>query len=154
MRIPSRYSRGRRGNLKLELTPMIDCVFLLMVYFIWTSSFAIVEDVLPSRLSVAAGTTNQPVDEPPPPEADFDNVVVRILYTGAEPTWTINDTPVPSLAGVRGQLEAIAGIKRDAPVILHPDPEVELGDVIEVYDVARIVGFDRVQFAASAVAGR
>jgi biopolymer transport protein ExbD len=128
---------------------MIDCVFLLMVYFIWTSSFDVVENVLPSRLSIAAGTSQTPTNEPPPPEADFDDVIVRVLYTGAEPAWTVNETPVGSLDDLRGQLATIAGIKRDAPVILHPDPEVDLGSVIEVYDLARIVGFERVQFAAS-----
>lgn len=149
MKIPSRYSGGKGRELKLELTPMIDCVFLLMVYFIWTSSFGIVEDILPSRLSVAAGTSQTPTNEPPPPEADFENVVVRVLHTGAEPAWTVNSVPVGSLEELRGQLATIAGIKRDAPVILHPDPEVDLGYVIEVYDLARVVGFERVQFAAS-----
>jgi biopolymer transport protein ExbD len=149
MRIPSRYSSGRARQLKLELTPMIDCVFLLMVYFIWTSSFAIVENILPSRLSVAAGTSQTPTTDPPPPEADFDNVIVRILYTGRDPAWTVNESPVGSLEDLRGQLASIAGIKRDAPVILHPDPEVDLGSVIEVYDLSRLVGFEKVQFAAS-----
>jgi biopolymer transport protein ExbD len=149
MRVPSRYNAGKSRELKLELTPMIDCVFLLMVYFIWTSSFEIIEDVLPSQLSVAAGTSQTPTNEPPPPEADFDNVVVRVIYTGAEPSWTVNGTPIGGLADLRGQLATIAGIKRDAPVVLHPDPEVELGHVIEVYDLARIAGFQKVQFAAS-----
>jgi biopolymer transport protein ExbD len=149
MRVPSRYSGGRSRELKLELTPMIDCVFLLMIYFIWTSSFGIVEDVLPSRLSVIAGTGQTTTNQPPPPEADFDNVVVRVIHTGAEPAWTVNSTPVGSLEELRGQLAAIAGVKRDAPVILHPDPEVDLGHVIEVYDLARLAGFEKVQFAAS-----
>lgn len=149
MRIPSRHTGGHARELKLELTPMIDCVFLLMVYFIWTSSFAVVEDILPSRLSVAAGVSDTPLDQPPPPEADFDNVVVRLLFTGAQPAWTVNNVPVGSLADLQAQLGAIANIKRDAPVILHPDPEVDLGHVIEVYDLARIAGFERVQFAAS-----
>ena len=149
MRVPSRHSSGKSRELKLELTPMIDCVFLLMVYFIWTSSFQVIEDVLPSQLSVAAGTGQSPTNEPPPPEADFDNVLVRVIHTGAEPSWTVNGTPIGTLADLRGQLAAIAGIKRDAPVVLHPDPEVELGYVIEVYDLARIAGFQKVQFAAS-----
>lgn len=149
MRIPSRHPGGKGRELKLELTPMIDCVFLLMVYFIWTSSFGIVEDVLPSRLSVAAGASATSTSEPPPPEADFDNVVVRVIHTGADPAWTVNGTPVGSIEDLRGRLGAVANIKRDAPVILHPDPEVDLGHVIEVYDLARLVGFERVQFAAS-----
>ncbi|MBW8886081.1 MAG: biopolymer transporter ExbD, partial [Planctomycetia bacterium] len=35
MRIPSNY-RDRRP-VELQLTPMIDCVFLLMIYFLWSS---------------------------------------------------------------------------------------------------------------------
>ena len=37
----------------------------------------------------------------------------------------------------------------DAPVILHPDPEVPLGHVIDLYDLARLIGFAKIQFAAS-----
>ena len=40
MRWPSPF-RDRRPAVELQLTPMIDCVFLLMVYFLWSSSFAI-----------------------------------------------------------------------------------------------------------------
>ena len=83
-------------SVELQLTPMIDCVFLLMIYFIWSSSFAIAEMSLPSRLSAAAGRKRQrqACGEPPPPEADFPNVVVRILWNGAAAIWTVNDTPV------------------------------------------------------------
>jgi len=92
-----------------------------------------------------AGST----DAPPPPEADFEDVVVRVLWQGSAPTWTVNDTPVPSLVALKQSLAQVAHIKRNAPVILHPDPEVPLGNVIEVYDISRLVGFDKVQFAAS-----
>ena len=55
----------------------------------------------------------------------------------------------PPCAQTRAQLEVIAGVKRDVPVILHPDQDVPLGDVIDLYDLARLVGFDQIQFAAS-----
>lgn len=131
------------------MTPLIDVVFLLLVFFIWTASSQIAESVLPSSVSMAAGT--QPSDAPitPPPEADFDNVVVRILLVEGRPAWQVNDTPLVSLAAVRDTLAAIAAIKPDAPVILHPDPPVPLGDVIDVYDLSRQQGFDKVQFAAA-----
>ena len=41
------------------------------------------------------------------------NVIVRVLHTGAEPAWTVNDVPLGSLQDLRAQLQAIAGIKRD-----------------------------------------
>ena len=149
MRWPSPF-RDRRTQVELQLTPMIDCVFLLMVYFIWSSSFAIAEKTLPSQLSAqqsGSGTPNP--NEPPPPEADFDDIVIRILWTGRSSAWQVNDSPVASLAELRTMLVAIARIKADAPVILDPDQNVPLGDVIDVFDLSRVAGFEKVQFAAS-----
>jgi len=54
MRRPSVFAAQRR-ELEIKMTPMIDVVFLLLVFFIWTSSFHIVENVLPSRLTVLLG---------------------------------------------------------------------------------------------------
>src|SRR5207244_9364729 len=73
MRIPSPF-RDRRAKVELQLTPMIDCVFLLMIYFLWSSSFAIAVMALPSKLSQTGGSGRGPSNEPPPPEADFDNI--------------------------------------------------------------------------------
>ena len=147
MRCPSTFSR--RTPVELQLTPMIDCVFLLMIYFLVASSFTISEQMLPSQLSAVTGSGSSNVDLPPPPEKDFEDVVVRILWQENSPTWTVNETPVASLAQLKASLAQVARIKRDAPVILHPDPDVPLGNVIDVYDLSRIVGFEKVQFAAS-----
>ncbi len=148
MRRPSIFT-GRRGELDVKMTPMIDVVFLLLVFFVWTASFQIVEEILPSNLTAVAG--NQPVnpDEPPPPEEDFDKIVIRVMWADQQPLWRINEQHAASLGQLRTRLEAIASIKRDAPVILHPDGEVPLGDVIDVYDLTRLVGFEKIQFAAS-----
>jgi biopolymer transport protein ExbD len=130
------------------MTPMIDVVFLLLVFFVWTASFQIVEYVLPSQVSEpAAGAAAS--DEPPPPEADFHDVVVRILWLQGAPRWRVNDQEFDSLQAVRTKLESIHAILREAPLIIHPDEETPLGHVIDVYDVTRQVGFDKVQFAVA-----
>jgi biopolymer transport protein ExbD len=148
MRTPSIFNRGRR-EISISMTPMIDVVFLLLIFFLWNVGAQVTEYVLPSRLSAAAGTSERPQLDEPPPEADFDAVVIRILWTGDAPAWTVNDAPIATLAEVRTHLATIAQIKRDAPVILDPDPQVPLGDVIDVYDAARLEKFEKVQFAAS-----
>ena len=153
MRWPSPF-RDRRPAVELQLTPMIDCVFLLMVYFIWSSSFAIVEMSLPSELSAqqtGSGPANP--DVPPPPEADFERIVVRIVSGNGGPAWQVNDAPVASLVELRGALAAVARIKHDAPVVLDPDPNVPLGDVIDVFDLSRLVGLEKIQFATSVGGG-
>ena len=149
MRWPSPF-RDRRASVELQLTPMIDCVFLLMVYFLWSSSFAIVELSLPSELSAEqSGSGPASPDEPPPPEADFDRIVVRLLATESGPAWLVNDAPMATLAELGSTLASIARIKRDAPVILEPDPAVPLGDVIDVFDLSRLAGLEKIQFATS-----
>ncbi|MFP6752801.1 MAG: biopolymer transporter ExbD [Pirellulaceae bacterium] len=137
---------ARRESLEIKMTPMIDVVFLLLVFFVWTASFQVVEYLLPSELSTLPG--NQAALEEPPPEADFEDVVIRIHWTGDQPGWTINDQQADSLAQLHQRLQAIAQVKQDAPVILHPDEEVPLGDVINVFDLSRLTGFEKIQFVA------
>lgn len=147
MRRPSQMvTSGRQIDMDSAMTPMIDVVFLLLVFFVWTSSFQIVEQILPSELSSQLGSEPSELDAPPP-EKDFDDVVVRIGWNGEVPNWKINDQQVDSKAGLRERLGIIAGIKTDAPVILHPDQIVPLGFVIEAYDVAKLAGFEEVSFA-------
>ena len=148
MRRPSPYI-DRRGDLEIQMTPMIDVVFLLLVFFLWTASFHIVEHVLPSHLSEVVGSAPATTDQPPPPQEDFDKVVIRVQWVNGGPAWRINDMAVGNVQQVRSRLEAIALIKRDAPVILHPDPDVPLGHVIDLYDITRLIGFEQIQFAAS-----
>jgi len=147
MRLPD--SNARRGReLEIKLTPMIDVVFLLLVFFIWNARLQKLEYVLPSQLSTATGNQEAEAVEPPP-EADFDDVVVRIRWLNQQPSWSINENPVASLEQLQQRLKMIQRIKTDAPVILHPDKQVPLGHVIDVYDRSRSAGFDRIQFAAS-----
>ena len=148
MKRPSVFS-GRRENVEIKMTPMIDVVFLLLVFFVWTASFQVVENILPGRLSEVTGSEPTPVDQVPPPEEDFDHVVIRIRWVVGAPKWQVNDAEMPTLVALRERLSAISSIKSDAPVILHPDAEVPLGHVIDAFDSARVAGFEQVQFAAT-----
>ena len=148
MRRPTVFNQ-RESTLDVMMTPMIDVVFQLLIFFLWTAGFQIAEQVLPSSVSTAAGTQPSTADSPPPPEADFDDVVIRILWSDGQPAWLVNQTPVATLSEVRRTLAGLAQIKPDAPVILHPDPGVPLGHVIDLYDITRLEGFQKVQFAAS-----
>jgi biopolymer transport protein ExbD len=149
MKVPN-SSQRRGGAMEINMTPMIDMVFLLIVYFVWTSGDLAQEMLLPSRISEQSGTAAATSTDTPPPEADFDPVVVRVSWQGDAPLWRVNDQPLGSLDELRDVLQKLADIKRDAPVILHPDPEVPLGSVIDVYDLSRVIGFEKIQFATAA----
>ncbi|MEA1952290.1 MAG: biopolymer transporter ExbD, partial [Planctomycetota bacterium] len=46
MRRPS-YHREGRERLDVKMTPMIDVIFLLLIFFVCTASFQMLEEVLP-----------------------------------------------------------------------------------------------------------
>ncbi|MCE2792337.1 MAG: ExbD/TolR family protein [Planctomycetota bacterium] len=149
MKVPSSYIRSGSSVSNSEtMTPMIDVVFQLLIFFVWTSSFQVIEQVLPSSLSAATGKQQSELEQPPP-EADFDQVVIRIGWDGSMPSFRINDAPVPSLAEIRSSLERLHAVKQDATVILHPDPAVPLEHVINCYDQAKQVRFEKVSFAVN-----
>ncbi len=140
--------KGTQIDMDSAMTPMIDVVFLLLVFFVWTASFQVVEHVLNTDMSTQVGTA--PIEnQDPPPEKDFDDVVVKIGWDGVAPTWKINTEPVASLDVVKEKLELISGIQNTAKLIVAPEPPVPLGYVIQAYDVANLVGFDAVSFAVN-----
>ncbi len=138
--------RSRDNDLDSMMTPMIDVVFLLLIFFIWTTSMAAIEYILPSQVSAQLG--NQPANiNDPPPEMDFQDVVVKIAWDGSDASWFINNVRFGSIDQVDEQLQSIAQVKLDAPVIVHPEKIVPVGLVIEVFDVAKLAGFSQVSFA-------
>jgi biopolymer transport protein ExbD len=147
MRRPELHQRTR-GDLEISMTPMIDVVFLLLVFFVWTASFQVVENMLPTSLLAVAGTQATELAEPAP-DLDFDEIVIRLIWEGRALRWQINNLRVATLEEVRSRLDQIAAIRQSATVILHPDQEVPIGDVVDVYDQARLAGFKQVQFATS-----
>ncbi len=150
MRRPSPLvQRGSNDtDMNSTMTPMIDVVFLLLVFFVWTASFQIVEQILPTDLSEQLGSdVAQDVD--PLPEDDFEKIVVRINWDGANPAWSINSEAVGSIDEVKSFLAGVAKVKLNATVILHPESIVPLGHVIQAYDVAKSVGFVKVSFAVN-----
>jgi biopolymer transport protein ExbD len=148
VRRPSPFT-DRRDPVDIKMTPMIDVVFLLMIYFIWSSNTGIAEQLLPSSLSPPTTGVGNTSPDTPPPLDDFEPVVVRVVLVNGEVGWRVNETPMPSFAELQIKLTTLARIKRDAPIVLHPDPEVPLGHVIDVFDLSRLIGFEKVQFAVN-----
>jgi len=148
MRRPSIFTE-RREPLDVKMTPMIDVVFLLLIFFVWTASFHIVEHILPSSVSEPDGNDSLSPHEPPPREADFHDVVVRVLWANGRVSWRVGEETLNDLAGVEAKLARIFQANAEAPVIIDPDNATPLGHVIDVYDLSRRVGFGEVQFAAA-----
>ena len=134
-------------DIDQAMTPMIDVVFLLLVFFVWTASFQVIEQILPSELSSQIGNQQSPLT--PPPIKDFDDIIITLSYDGQQPAWTLNKQPITRIAEIERRLTNIASVNAAAPVILHPQPNVPLEFVIQSYDAAKLSGFTKVSFAVN-----
>ena len=143
MKIPSVHSPSSE-RADVAMTPMIDVVFLLRIFFVWTASFKIVEMTLPSQLTEMVGAgANQEVKLE---EEDFESVIVRIQQDNQQVQWMVNYQPTSSLADVRERLRMVATIRSDLPVLIDPAEQIQLGFVLDVFDIARDAGFQNIQF--------
>lgn len=141
MRAPSAFSRDN-SRADVAMTPMIDVVFLLLIFFVWTASFQVVEALLPSELAppTAVGSTTDLKNE------DFERITVQLTLLNGKVNWRVNGQPITGLVALSERLKLLAGIRADLPVVIDPAEEVPLGDVIDVYDAARNAGLANIQF--------
>lgn len=137
-----------RNRLEVQMTSMIDVIFLLLIFFVCTASFNPPEQLLPTHLDAPGSIeTNQP----PPEIEDLDRIIIHLGLRKGRPTWAINDQPNASLRAVGDWLRTMAqNVKPDIPVILDIDLDVPMEHAINLYDTSRAARLTNIQFAASA----
>ena len=132
------------------MTPMIDVVFLLLVFFLWTSSFEQPEFAMPSAFAepASAGRSTTVTEVPPEP---LDEIIIRLRDQGGgqPPAIQMNEQTFASTAALAARLRAILDLGVLPPVIIDPDESIKIGAAIEIYDLARQIGFERVMLTAS-----
>ena len=145
MRLPQ--AQGPR-SIELKMTPMIDVVFLLLVFFVWTSSFDLPEFDLQASIArppvggLESDELNEEIEE-------FDEIVIQLNQVEGQLIIYLNDEMVSSIDSLTEKLQSVqVGIQ--PPVIIDPSDTVTVGNAVKVYDVARQTGSDRVLFAARA----
>jgi biopolymer transport protein ExbD len=144
MRLPR---TDHRNAAELQLTPMIDVVFLLLIFFVWTSSFELPEFDLPSAIAETSAGASPTNDEQPRTEP-FDELVVRLSSNNSSVAIELNGQLLSDVNELRRRLEAILALGVQPPVIIDPAPDITMNLAVQVYDHARLAGADRVLFAA------
>lgn len=138
----------RRGNaIELNLTSMIDVIFLLLIFFVCTSSFQEPEKSLPTRVNdqgaIASETQTQE-------ERVLGKIVARVAVApSGRIEYAVDGKRVESLADVEAILGELQQIDPTVPVIVDPDGAAPIENVLDVYDCARRVGLSKIKFAAS-----
>ncbi len=152
MKAPALPRRGGGNPIGAVMTPMIDVVFLLLVFFLCTSSFEEPEQNLAASLVVAQQTPGAGAAMTPPPELEDVKIVGEMR--GDSTLWTVNGgRQTTDLAELTTLLKQLAAIDRALPVTIDAGAAVPMRDVVGAYDAARAAGFGRVLLAADALPG-
>jgi biopolymer transport protein ExbD len=128
-----RETRGRRRvEPRLELTPLIDVVFLLLIFFLITTSFVQSDDQqLPLNLPRAAAG-----------EAPTKGEKIT-LFVQKDGSLQIGDEQVRA-GEVRKRLEELYKADPSVQLNVKGDRDTAYGSVTTLIDEAREVGFEKV----------
>lgn len=119
--------RSRRRpveDIKLDMTPMIDCVFQLLIFFLVSMKF---EDII-AHLDVyrPSPDPNRPVTPPP----DTEMVTIGVFSDG----FTINDKPM-GLESLDRMLNKLAGYSQTQTILIKCAPDSPHQKLIELLDL-------------------
>ena len=123
---------------ELNLTPLIDVVFLLLIFFMVSTTF---DKDARIKVELPQAATQ---DEQPTEQKQLDITVDakgRFYVNQQEVINTDTDT-------LKRAIEKAAGERRDLPVIINADARATHQSVIQVMDAASQLGFVHMTFAA------
>lgn len=127
------------------MTPMIDVIFQLLIFFLCTSNFLQPENMLTTTLALPGAI--QSADAIPPELQDIDEIVIE-LFVQPQLSWRMAGREYESLEAIGTTLKALGDQQPEAPIILDISGDAALGYVIDLYDLCRQCGLSRIQFAA------
>ena len=121
---------------EINITPMLDVVFIMLIFFIVTTSF-----VRESGLDISRPqeSNQQTVEE------DLGQILVEI---NAASRIMVNKREVGSNA-VRANLEREQARQPKAPLIIASNPDANIESLVLVLDAANLIGIDEISVATT-----
>ena len=132
------FRHARRPDVSINLTPLIDVVFLLLIFFMVSTSF--------SEL------TQLTVNLPEADGASAPDEIGLVVVIDSAGNVTVGGDPVPNEAeGLYHALAAAVSGNGDVPVTLSADAMTPHQYVVTVLDVASLLGLQRVTIATESM---
>ena len=123
----------RRGQTEVSLTPLVDIVFILLIFFLITSTFVQnpgIEVDLPK-------STNSPT------AIESDNIIMAVTKNGV----VIHEGKTMSADQLRKRLAEHYKVQADQLIVIQADSAAAHGKVVELMDLAQSTGFSRLAIA-------
>lgn len=121
----------------IDLTPLIDMVFILLIFFLVTSSFIRESAIAVERPKAATAVPNE-VSR------------VTLTITADSQIW-LNDTPV-DIRLLRSRLEQMGLSGAQGSAVILADAATPTGLLVKTMDQLRLAGITAISVAASSVA--
>ena len=129
-----RYSQQVEEEPGIDLTPMLDVVFIMLIFFIVTSSF----------IKESGVEVNRPQAETAAAQ-DTGNILIDV--TADVQVWL--EKQVVDVRSVRAHVERMRQEQPEGVVVVQADQDARTGLVVKVMDQARLAGVPDVVLAAS-----
>jgi biopolymer transport protein ExbD len=131
-----KFQRNLKAEVSIDLTPLIDVVFLLLIFFMVSTSFSRESNLL-VNLPEASGEVTEEVAL---------QIEVLIARNGS---YTVNGQPLAdnTAATLLQAVEAIAAGDNSLPLTITADAETTHQSVVTAMDVAARLGFSRLSIA-------
>lgn len=123
---------GTRKNdeSNVDLTPMLDVVFILLIFFVVTATFL-------SETAIDAAS-NENNETPPEQNDDKKNILIEL---GANNDIILNGEPRPILESqIRSNIDRLKAENPAASVIIKPHVRSNVNTLVTVMDSARQAG--------------
>ena len=117
---------------QLDIAPLIDIVFQLLIFFMLTSSFIFQPGI---KVNLPKAVTSEVIHE--------KNII--ILITGNNYIY-LNDRVI-TMSELASRLRIAA--KENKPLLIKADRRASLGKVVEVWDLCRDEGISQINIATS-----
>ena len=124
---------GRKSadDAKIDLTPMLDVVFILLIFFVVTATFL-------SETAISAASSDNNENETPTEDDDLKNILFEI---GPNNEIILNGNPRPVIATqVRANIDQLKAENPAASVIIQPNYDSDVATMVMIMDAARQAG--------------
>jgi len=131
-----------RKSDEFDLIPLVDCVFLLLVFYMITASYA-----LQKMIDMAAPAADKKGTMQSVQAADDTGQSSLVVQIDAANRVLIDDSPVPNLADVSDILRTKMNGDQKNVLVIEADPHAFHETVVAITDAAKDLPFQHVRMA-------